>query len=194
MNIDPFPIANGIGFLALGGYVLTTLPTNLRVVFPQTKQSSMPKWLLKNRRMIGVLSFLLALGHGYLLVQKRDLDFLDPATALVYVQGISTFVIFTLLAVTSNDWSVRRLKKNWKRLHSLTYLSMFLLSWHVWDKMADHWSYLTPLGLAGIVSLNFLYLLRRWRERQNQQNSARKAAQSAIQDAVEPVREKSIAR
>ncbi len=184
MFIDPFPLSNGLGFLALGGYILTLLPTNLRIVFPQTKQARMPKWLLKNRRLIGILSFLLALGHGYLLVKKRDFDFFDPSTFLVYIQGVSTFIIFALLAITSNDWSVKRLKKNWKQLHSLTYLAMFLLTWHVWDKMADHWSYLTPLGLVTIVALNLLYLYRRQIELRNQQKTAQK---KVVQP---PVREK----
>lgn len=169
MLIDPVPIANGLGFLALVGYILTLLPTNMRVVFPQSKQTPMPKWLLKHRRMIGVVSFLLALWHGYLLVHKRDLDFLNPSTFVVYVQGISTFTIFTLLALTSNDWSVKRLKKNWKRLHNLTYAAMFLLTWHVWDKMADHWSYVTPLALVTIAAVNVLYLWRRWIERRLKQ-------------------------
>jgi methionine sulfoxide reductase heme-binding subunit len=184
MFIDLFPLSNGLGFLALGGYILTLLPTNLRIVFPQTKQASMPKWLLKNRRLIGILSFLLALGHGYLLVKKRDFDFFDPSTFLVYIQGVSTFIIFALLAITSNDWSVKRLKKNWKRLHSLTYLAMFLLTWHVWDKMADHWSYLTPLGLVTIVVLNLLYLHRRQIEHRSQQKAAQK------KEVQPPVREK----
>ncbi|WP_306557866.1 ferric reductase-like transmembrane domain-containing protein [Nostoc sp. 'Peltigera malacea cyanobiont' DB3992] len=76
----------------------------------------------------------MALLHAFLLVKKRDLDFLDPNTYWIYIQGISTLIIFTLLAITSNDWSVKRLKKNWKRLHTLTYLAMFLLTWHVWTK------------------------------------------------------------
>lgn len=186
MNIDPFPIANGFGFLAMGGYILTLLPTNVRIVFPQTKQAHMPKWLLKNRRMIGILSFLLALGHGYLLVQKRYLDFLDPYTFWVYVQGISTFIIFALLAITSNDWSIKRLKKNWKRLHNLTYLAMFLLTWHVWDKMAGHWSYLTPFCLVSIVTINVLYLYRRRIEHRNQ----KQAAQKKVKVSQTPPREK----
>jgi sulfoxide reductase heme-binding subunit YedZ len=167
MVIDPVPIANSLGFLALGSYILTLLPTNLRVVFPQTKQAEIPKWLLKNRRLIGIIAFLLALGHGYLLVQKRNFDFSDPYTFWIYIQGVSTFIIFVLLTLTSNDWSVKRLKKNWKRLHSLTYLAMFLLTWHVWDKMANHWSYITPLSLMVIVAINWLYLYRRWLEHQN---------------------------
>ncbi len=186
MFVDSFPLSNGLGFLALSGYILTLLPTNLRIAFPRTKQAHMPRWLLKNRRLIGILSFLLALGHGYLLVKKRDFDFFDPSTFLVYIQGVSTFIIFALLAITSNDWSVKRLKKNWKRLHSLTYLAMFLLTWHVWDKMADHWSYLTPLGLVIIVALNLLYLHRRRIEHRNQQKAVQKkvVAQLPVQEKV----------
>jgi methionine sulfoxide reductase heme-binding subunit len=174
MIFDPFPISNGLGFLALGGYILTLLPTNLRIVFPKTKQTSMPKWLLKNRRAIGVVSFLLALFHGYLLVIKRDFDFFDSSTFGVYIQGVTTFVIFALLAITSNDWSIKRLKKNWKRLHRLTYLAMFLLTWHVWDKMADHWSYLTPIGLIAIVFIIFTCLYRFWIEHSNKQQASQK--------------------
>ena len=185
MFIDPSPLSNSLGFLALGGYIATLLPTNLRIVFPQTKQATMPKWLLKNRRIIGILSFCLALGHGYLLVIKRDFDFFDLSTFWVYIQGVATFIIFTLLAITSNDWSTRRLKKNWKRLHSLTYLAMFLLTWHVWDKMADHWSHLTPVSLAILLTLNVLYLYRCWIERQNkQQNLKKKAAEPQVREKI----------
>ncbi len=191
--MDPFPLANGLGFLALGSYCLTVLPTNLRIVVPATKKSTAPKWLLQNRRAIGILSFILALGHGYLLVQKRDIDFLDPATFMVYIQGISTFIVFTLLAITSNDWSIKRLKKNWKRLHNLTYLAMFLLTWHVWDKMADHWSYITPWAMLVMFSINLLYLYRRAQERSNRRQvaqTAQTAARQLMEETAEAAREK----
>jgi sulfoxide reductase heme-binding subunit YedZ len=55
--------------------------------------------------------------------------------------------IFTTLAITSNDWSVKKLKKNWKKLHQLTYLVIFLLPWHILDKMSANWSYITPLSV-----------------------------------------------
>ena len=179
MTIDVPPLANGLGFLALAAYILTLMPTNLRIVFPQTKKTEMPKWLLKNRRIIGILAFFLALGHGFLLVKKRDFDFFDPSTYWIYIQGVVTFIIFTLLAITSNDWSVKRLKKNWKRLHTLTYLAMFLLAWHVWDKMSGHWSHLTPIGLVATVAITILFLIRRWIEHQDRQKKAQKKATKA---------------
>jgi sulfoxide reductase heme-binding subunit YedZ len=185
MTIDSAPLANSLGFLALGAYILTLMPTNLRIVFPQTKQTGIPKWLLKYRRLIGILAFGLALLHGFLLVKKRNFDFFDPSTYWIYIQGVSTFTVFTLLAITSNDWSVKRLKKNWKRLHTLTYLAMFLLTWHVWDKMADHWSYLTPIGLGAIFMTILLFLRRRWIEYSNkQQKGKEKVSQPQISEKI----------
>lgn len=169
LAMDSFPLPNLLGFLALVTYIVTLLPTILRIVFPQTKETGIPQWLLKRRRIIGIIAFFLALAHGYLLVKKRQLDFLDPKTFWIYVQGISTFTIFTILAITSNNWSVKKLKKNWKQLHKLTYLAMFLLTWHVGDKMAGHWTYLTPIGIVSIIGITVLFIIRLRIERQNQQ-------------------------
>lgn len=167
--LDSFPLPNFLGFLALVSYIVTLLPTILKIVFPKTKETGIPKWLLKCRRFIGVMAFFLALAHGYLFVEKRQLDLSDPKTFWVYVQGISTFTIFTILAITSNDWSVKKLKKNWKQLHKLTYLAMFLLTWHVLDKMAGHWTYLTPISIVSIAGIIILFFIRLQLERQGQQ-------------------------
>ena len=174
ITIDAAPFANYLGFLSLICYALTLMPTILRIVFPQTKQTGIPKNLLKHRRLIGIVAFILACFHGYLLAQKRNIDLWDIKTSWIYIQGVSTFAIFTILAITSNDWSVKRLKKNWKKLHNLTYLAMFLLTWHVWDKMSEHWSYLTPFGIVIIVTVNILFLVRRWQENQEEKRKAQK--------------------
>jgi len=170
--MDTPPLANILGLLALISYILTLFPTILRIVFPEVRQTSIPKILLKNRRHIGILAFFFALVHGFLLVQKRNFDFLDLKTYWVYCQGVATFTIFAILAITSNDWSVKRLKKNWKKLHQLTYLAMFLLIWHILDKMSGHWTYLTPIGMVTITGITVLFLIRLWLERQNKQQKA----------------------
>lgn len=165
-TLDYPPYANVAGFLAVLLYVVTLLPTMLRIVFPATQETGIPKKLLLQRRLVGILAFLLAIIHGYLLVIKRELDFLDPQTYWIYIQGILTFIIFVVLAFTSNDWSVKKLKKNWKKLHQLTYLAMFLLAWHIIDKMWGHWTWLTPPSLFITVMITFLFLIRVTRERQ----------------------------
>jgi methionine sulfoxide reductase heme-binding subunit len=154
----PLP-AHILGFLALICYILTLLPTILRVAFPQTKDIGIPQVLLKHRRSIGILAFVFTVFHGFPLIKQRNIDLLDLKTSWIYIQGVVTFIIFAILTITSNDWSVKRLKKNWKTLHQLTYFAMFLLTWHIWDKMSGHWTYLTPIGLTSIsvVSVLFLY-------------------------------------
>ncbi|MEH1919558.1 hypothetical protein [Nostoc sp.] len=56
---------------------------------------------------------------------------------------------------------------------------MFLLTWHVWDKMLEHWSYLTAIGLVGIVTTTLLFLMRRWIEHRNKQQKAKEKAFSS---------------
>ena len=164
MTLDVAPLSNQLGFFALVCYCLTLLPTLLRVVFPHTIQTGIPQWLLLQRRLIGILAFLFTLGHGLLLIKKRNVDFSDITSVGVYFQGICMLVIFTLLAITSNDWSVKKLKKHWKQLHQLTYLAMLLLTWHVLDKMMGHWTRLTPISLVLIGLIDGLFIWRRWIE------------------------------
>jgi sulfoxide reductase heme-binding subunit YedZ len=169
MDLDTFSQGSILGFAALTAYILTLLPTNLRIVFPITKKTGIPQWLLKYRRLIGLLSFFLAVLHAFIFFKKRDFDVFDLKTYFVYFQGVSSFIIFTLLAITSNDWSVKRLKKNWKNLQGLTYLAMFLVTWHICDKMTGHWTYLTPVGIAGLTATIVLFLCRVWIQRQSRQ-------------------------
>jgi len=158
--MDSAPMANVWGFLALTGYILTLVPSIFRVVFPVIKKSPLIKKILKYRRQIGVIAFAFSVLHGFILVEKRSLDFFDLQTYWIYIQGVITFAIFTLLAITSNNWSVKKMKKNWKKLHSLTYFAMFLLIWHVIDKMSGQWTYLTPIGLIGLIILTSLFIYK----------------------------------
>jgi sulfoxide reductase heme-binding subunit YedZ len=169
MDLDTFSQASLLGFAALTAYILTLLPTNLRIVFPLTKKTGIPQWLLKYRRLIGLLSFFLAVLHGFIFFKQRNFDVFDLQTYFVYFQGVSTFIIFTCLAITSNDWSVKRLKKNWKKLHGLTYLAMFLVTWHICEKMIGHWTYLTPVAIAGLTAIIILFLCRVLIQRQSRQ-------------------------
>jgi len=169
MDLDTFSQGSLLGFAALTAYILTLLPTNLRMVFPVTKKTGFPQWLLKYRRLIGLLSFFLAVLHALIFFKKRNFDVFDFKTYFVYFPGVSTFIILTLLAITSNDWSVKRLKKNWKKLQGLTYLAMFLVTWHIWERMTGRWTYLTPVAIAGLTAIIVLFLCRFLIERQSRQ-------------------------
>lgn len=169
-------LPHALGLLAVISYIVTLVPTILRIVFPDIKSTGIPQLLLKQHRQIGILAFALASGHAFLLIQKRNIDWLDLKTSWIYFQGLTTFAIFLVLTLTSNDWSVKKLKKNWKQLHKLTYLAMFLLTWHIWDKMSGKWTYLTPVEIIALTTIIVLFLIRLGIEfRQQEQKSQKKA-------------------
>jgi sulfoxide reductase heme-binding subunit YedZ len=93
--------------------------------------------LLKFRRAFGVLAFVYVTLH---LLVWLLLDVAIPAQIWAdilkrpYVTvGFTAFLLMVPLAVTSNNWSVRRLGATWRRLHMLTYAAALLAAIHfVW--------------------------------------------------------------
>ncbi|WP_412508719.1 protein-methionine-sulfoxide reductase heme-binding subunit MsrQ [Roseovarius sp. SYSU LYC5161] len=90
--------------------------------------------LLKFRRAIGVLAFVYVTLH---LLVWLLLDVAIPAQIWAdilkrpYVTvGFTAFLLMVPLAVTSNNWSVRRLGATWRRLHMLTYAAALLAAIH----------------------------------------------------------------
>jgi len=94
-------------------------------------------WAIRARRMLGLFAFFYATLHltTYLwLDQFFDwgeiwLDILDRPFITV---GMLAFVLLLPLVVTSNNAMVRRLGRNWKRLHRLAYVIPLLGVLHFW--------------------------------------------------------------
>lgn len=90
--------------------------------------------LMKFRRAIGVLAFYYVTCH---LLVWLVLDVQIPAQIWAdilkrpYVTiGMAAFALLLPLAVTSNNWSVRRLGNAWRRLHRLVYPAVLLGAIH----------------------------------------------------------------
>lgn len=167
LPFESVPFGNHLGLLALVAYVATLIPTTTRIVLPTFKSNNVVRWLLKQRRAVGILAFVLAIGHAYFVIRKRNFDFFDLNTYRASAEGLSTLIIFTILTATSNNWSMKRLKRNWKRLHTLTYGAMFLLTWHIINKMAGQWTWVTPIAAISIIAITVLFLVRKGTEFQN---------------------------
>lgn len=163
--LKPAPIANILGFFALLSYIATLLPSLIKLVFPATKKNKLLAWLLKYRRHLGVTAFCLGLNHGLLLILKLKLDLFALHTYIKFFQGFSTLSIFTLLAFTSNDEAVKNLKSKWKKLHQLTYLAIFILPWHILDKMSGHWTYITPIAISLTIGIATLFIIRQYKSK-----------------------------
>ncbi|MFN6570693.1 iron reductase [Dendronalium sp. ChiSLP03b] len=149
------PLANVIGFVSLIYYSATIYPSIFKIVFPHFHKHTFIKALSKNRRYFGIAAFCFAVHHSIIVIFKKNLNLLNISTCIHTFTGLSILLIFTLLAVTSNDLSIKLLKNNWKKLHSLTYLVIFILPLHILLKMYGSWTYITPMAMI-IVLVSFL--------------------------------------
>jgi sulfoxide reductase heme-binding subunit YedZ len=81
--------------------------------------------LIIGRRMIGVAAFVYAVIHLLLYVWQEQFNLIKVASEIVLrvylVIGFVALVAMMALAVTSTDAMIRRLGRNWQRLHWLAY-------------------------------------------------------------------------
>jgi sulfoxide reductase heme-binding subunit YedZ len=103
--------------------------TPLRRLFPRQPWTA---WLLPRRRYLGVAAFAYAALHAAVYVLRLgDLPrVLAEALEAGMLTGWLAFAIFVPLALTSNDASVRKLGRSWKRLHRAVYAAAVLAFAH----------------------------------------------------------------
>lgn len=158
LGIDPVKtLEHQLGLTALQLLLAGLLVTPLR------------RWaglnLIRYRRVIGLLAFLYAALHlAVWLWLDLQLRWSEIGTDLVkrpYVMvGMLGFACLVPLAMTSNDWSVRRLgAAAWQRLHRLVYVAALLAALH-YLLLVKVWSsepVLYALAAAGLVGLRLLW-------------------------------------
>lgn len=98
---------------------------------------------LKLRRPLGLYAFMYACIHlSIFFVLDYGLDFsiineivLEKPYATV---GLATFLLLLPLALTSSKWSMKKLGKNWKRLHRLVYVAgVTVIVHYFWASKGD---------------------------------------------------------
>lgn len=93
--------------------------------------------LIKFRRTFGVLAFTYVTFHllvwAVLDVQTLDRVIADVIKRPYITIGAAGFLLLLPLAVTSNNWSQRKLGPAWRKLHKLTYPAVILGGLHyIW--------------------------------------------------------------
>jgi methionine sulfoxide reductase heme-binding subunit len=118
------------------------------------------KAALKSRRTFGLYTFFYAFLHVLIFF---GLDYLfdfrliwkDLIEKRYIYAGAGSFIILLPLAITSFQWWMKRMGRNWKRLHRLVYLGAFLAAVHyIWLVKTD--IRVPLLYAAGILALLFL--------------------------------------
>lgn len=125
--IEPIEeITNPTGQWALRFLLLSLLITPLNRLLPFS--------IIKYRRMIGVFSFFYACLHFSIWLIDQEFDLMIIMTDIIkrpYIAiGFSGFLLLLSLAITSTDKMVRRLGRNWKKLHRSIYLIAVLAVVH----------------------------------------------------------------
>ncbi|MGA0881442.1 MAG: sulfite oxidase heme-binding subunit YedZ [Burkholderiaceae bacterium] len=116
------------------------------------------------RRMIGLWCFTYATIHLLTYWQfEHDLQWAslwkDIWTRPFVTVGVLAWLCLVPLAVTSNRWSMQRLKRGWKRLHQLVWPIIVLGLAHYYLHKAGKNDYLEPLVFS--AALLVLLVLRR---------------------------------
>ena len=119
------------------GAVLSLTP--LRVLFPR---SALVNALNRHRRYIGVSACIYGLIHFscHVLYQGDWDDLLQSFSKPFVWFGLLGLSVLVLLALTSNNWSVRKLGgKRWKLIHRLAYVAAIALIYHQSIAGKGHW-------------------------------------------------------
>jgi sulfoxide reductase heme-binding subunit YedZ len=119
------------------GAVLSLTP--LRVLFPR---SAVVAALNRHRRVIGVSSCVYGLLHftAHLLYEGGWEGLVRSLSKPFIWYGLIGLSILIVLAITSNEFSMRRLRgRNWKRLHRLAYVAAAVLIYHQAIAGKGHW-------------------------------------------------------
>lgn len=135
--------ANPVETLTLetGEWALRFLLITLAIT-PLRKLTHQP-WLIKLRRMLGLFVFFYALLHFITYIWfDQFFNWTEIVKDIVkrpfITVGFSAFVLLIPLAFTSSDKMMRRLKRNWVKLHSLIYVIGVLAVFHfLWLVKAD---------------------------------------------------------
>ena len=149
-------VTHGTGDWALRFLLLSLAMTPLRRILGRG-------WPLRIRRMLGLFAFFYATLHFLVwLLLDQELSWSNILTDVVkrpYVTaGFLAWAMLLPLALTSTTGMMRRLGRNWSRLHRLVYLVAVLAVLHyLWLVKAD---LLEPGIYAALLAA---LLLARWR-------------------------------
>lgn len=153
------PVKELIHFLGLGALRLLMLTL---LISPLAKSLSFGQ-LNRLRRPLGLWCFAWALLHfSAWLALELAFDWSLIASELVertyILVGFSAWLLLLALAVTSLPALMRRMGRNWKKLHGFVYPLALLACWHFWWSVKSGW--VEPAAYLA-VAMTLLLLRRR---------------------------------
>jgi DMSO/TMAO reductase YedYZ heme-binding membrane subunit len=171
---EPVPygvLVRTYALLAVGYLYVTLLISPVIELFPKIPYKGQ---LVKARRALGVSAFLFAELHANMAFFKQlggpaGLQYLNTSYLVAVIAGFLALMIVLLLALTSFDFAMRKLGRNWKRLHQLVYVAGVLILFHALSIGTHFMNERTPTARFGLMLVMLLFILqalrvdRKWR-------------------------------
>lgn len=88
------------------------------------------RWAIKLRKWAGLWAVAFAVIHVFVYISHTHPLFVDLIRQPELVLGMLGLTILLALAATSTVWAMRKLGKNWKRLHRLVYAAGVMVALH----------------------------------------------------------------
>ena len=153
-NVWPDELVGPSGEWAARLIIVALMLTPLAMLLPRV---ALVGWLVRRRRTFGVAAFCYAALHVAFYV--AEMETLANIVAEIELLGIWTgwaaLLLMLPLALTSNDASVRMLRRGWKKLHRLVYPAALLV--------LIHWIVVHNALIEALVQFAPLALLEAWR-------------------------------
>jgi sulfoxide reductase heme-binding subunit YedZ len=150
--------ANPIEFItrATGDWTLYFLCLTLAVT-PLRRLTGLNA-LIRFRRMLGLFTFFYASLHFLTFIWfDHFFDLAEMVSDILkrpfIAMGFSAFVLLVPLALTSNDFMLRKLGRRWSVLHRLIYLIAILALLHFWWMRAGKNNFTEPLVIAAVIAV-----------------------------------------
>ena len=137
------------GKYAIRAGLVALAATPLRILFPR---AALSMWLIKSRRAWGVACCGYGLLHTlfYLIDEGGLAGVLGDIRDIEIITGWLAMLVILVLGITSNNYSVKKLGRRWKRLQRFAYLAIALSFAH-WFLLGYYqfalWVHLVPLLL-----------------------------------------------
>jgi sulfoxide reductase heme-binding subunit YedZ len=155
LGVDPVKaMEHALGKTGLQLLVVVLLISPLRRFTPVN--------LISWRRALGVLGFVYILLH-FLVWMVLDVQILSQVWADIVkrpyiIVGMVSLLILLPLALTSNNWSVRKLGPRWRKLHKATYVAVLLGGIHyiMQIKSFQYEPYVYLIVIVGLLVLRRL--------------------------------------
>lgn len=116
--------------------IVSLIATPLFLMFPDARFSA---WLVRNRRYFGVAAFSYTLLHTIFYLYEKSFDHvMSEFLQIGLLTGWIAFFIFIPLAITSNDYFIKKMGSAWKKLQRWVYLAAVLTFVH-WAFIHMNW-------------------------------------------------------